>query len=329
MKTVKSLFVSIFIISCSFIAFSPTAVAQEKQTYEVRQGETLYSISKKLGVSITELRQWNNISNNEIQIGQQLVYYKRETEADNPQQLTAEQPSQPLIHRETPPENTFYIVKSGDNLYSIARGHNMTLNQLKELNNLSGDLISVGQQLVVRAPASAPPSVSSFTDASTPQGRFSLYKVQQGENLNSVLQKFRMEEGEFRELNPRVNIQNLIAGQEITVLLPPSREFENPYLQKANLEDLGNVAAIVYDATEAGRTTTNGELYNPEALTGAHSNIELGRVIFVENPATGKGVYVRINDRITGQGIKLSQRVYQSLGFKQNENAFVTIYLES
>ncbi|HET8864440.1 MAG TPA: septal ring lytic transglycosylase RlpA family protein, partial [Gracilimonas sp.] len=72
----------------------------------------------------------------------------------------------------------------------------------------------------------------------------------------------------------------------------------------------------------------NGELYDPEALTAAHSNIALGSIIFIENVETGNGVYVRINDRITGSGLKLSQRAFSILQLDKATQPAVTIYTE-
>lgn len=302
------------------------AIAQQQMEYEVKQGETLYSISKKLEVNVAELKQWNGLEGNNLAIGQILIYYKLEETTDEASDTGV--PSETLINKQQIPENDFYTVKSGDNLYTISRNHNMTVEELKALNDLESNVIRVGQQLAVRKLSSGP-SVSLSTDESTSQGLFSLYTVSEGESLDSILTKFKMSENEFGQLNPQINIQSLFRGQEVTVLVPPSNEFENPYLQNANLEDLGTVPVIVYDDSEIARTTTNGELYDPEALTAAHANIRLGTVIFVENPATGKGIYVRINDRITGDGIKLSARAFKSLGFKQNENVSVNIYLES
>ena len=313
---------------CVLIFFvSVNAFAQEKSTYQVKQGDTLYGISKQLNVTIAELQQWNDLEGNDIELGQELIYYlpgeevQRDTEG-------LEDSSDPLVNRTSNPQNEFYTVKSGDTLYEIARDHNMTVDQLRALNNISGSNLSIGQQLAVKKKVSAAPSVSEFSEESSPQGVFSIYEVQRGEVLNDLLDKFKMTEKEFMLLNPELQPSLLAEGQELTVLLPPSRQYDNPYLQKANLQDLGEVNVIRYDESEVGETTTNGELYDPEALTGAHSNIALGSIIFLENKETGNGVYVRINDRITGSGLKLSEKAFSTLKLNQVAQPAVTIYTE-
>lgn len=301
--------------------------AQQRNSHIVAQGETLYSISKTLNVTVAELQAWNNLSSNEISIGQELIYYVEDSQSEPDTSFTTG-PS--LVNVSTPQENVFYTVKSGDNLTVIARAHNMSVSELKELNNLESDLLSIGQRLSVRKQVnSVAPSASEFSDESAPQGSFAIYTVQSGETSQQLLEKFKMTAQELQELNPEVNINSLDRGQTITVLLPPSRNFDNPYIAKANLQDLGTVTVNSYSESDAGNTTTNGELYNPEELTAAHSNIALGSIIFIENPTTQQGIYVRVNDRITGPGLKLSNKAYRILGLTGSASPTVTIYTDS
>lgn len=328
MKLVKKISVISAVVLALCLLSNINATAQEKATYTVKSGDTLYNISKRLDVTITELQKWNDLSGNEIELGQELVYYlpnKEMTESDE----LPEEPSDPLISRSSNTENTFYIVKSGDTLYEIAQDHNMTVDQLRALNNLSGSNLRIGQKLAVKKKTSnAAPSLARFSEESSPQGVFSMYEVKAGETLDELLSKFKMTENEFSLLNPELQPNLLAEGQEVTVLLPPSREYPNPYLQKANLQDLGQIQVTKYSENEVGETTTNGELYDPESLTAAHSNIALGSIIFVENKDTGNGVYVRVNDRITGSELKLSRKAFSTLNLAQKKQPAVTIYTE-
>lgn len=315
-------------IACILLSvFFLTAVeglAQEKATYKVKQGDTLYGISKQLNVSIAELQQWNNLDGNQIELGQELTYYLQN---ENTQELS-EGESEPLVNRSSGSENVSYIVKSGDSLYKIAGEHNMTVQELKDLNNLTDNNLRIGQRLAVKKQSEAPPSVAEFSEESTPQGVFSIYEIKSGENIEDITSRFKMTEEEFQMLNPELDMRRIPAGQQVTILLPPSRNYDNPYLQKADLQDLGEVQVFSYSDSESGETTTNGELYDPEALTAAHSNISLGSIIFVENVQTGTGVYIRINDRITGSGLKLSRKAYSTLRLNEANQPAVTIYTE-
>jgi len=317
----------VLLLFITLISISGIVHAQEKKIYTVKQGDTFYSISKALDVTVAELKQWNGISSNNLEIEQELVYYSQDS--NSPQDiLVVEEDTSSLISKSTSTPNTYYLVKSGDSLYKIARDNDMTVQQLKELNNLTSNTLRIGQQLAVKS-VSVAPVVSEFSDESSPQGKFALYTLSGSDNLNAILDKFEMTVKELEALNPEIDLTNLKLAKNITVLLPPSRTFDNPYLAKANLQDLGSVSAMIYSDDDEAKTTTNGELYNPENLTAAHSNISIGSVIFVENPENGKGIYVRINDRITNAGLKLSHSAFRILGLIPNQPQSVSIYMDS
>lgn len=284
--------------------------------HTVKKQETLFSISKKYGVTITELKSWNNLENNNLNLGQQLQIY--------PSRTTNREDKSVVGNSDEVQNNQFYTVKSGDSLYRIAQIHNMDVDELKELNGLETNNIRVGQRLTVRG-NSSPPSVSENA-SSSPQGKFISYRVtEEDENIQQILRKFEMDEYEYRALNPSVDPKSISRGQQLTLLAPPSRSYENPYRTNAGLKDLGSAPVTRYSDSERGKPTTNGELYNPKALTAAHSNISMGTVVYIQNPANQRGVYIRINDRISGSGLKLSEAAWETLQFrgsKQTVNIF-------
>lgn len=286
-------------------------------THTIQRQETLFSISKQYNVSIAEIKSWNNLSSNNLQVGQELTIYPSEGNNQEQQSL--------VVERETQ-HNSYYTVKSGDSLYKIAQEHDMTVDGLKSLNNLTSNMIRVGQRLTVRSKSTPPPSVTNENIASSPQGKFMIHTVSGGpKSLQSLLDKFRMDEQEFRALNPSIDRNRFQNGSEVTVLAPPTRTYKNPYLMNSSLQDLGSTAVSQYGKNERGNPTTNGELYNPNDLTAAHSNISLGSVIYIKNNDNNRGVYVRINDRHSGNGLKLSSAAWQTLNFSSNLPT-VTIY---
>lgn len=285
--------------------------------HTVQRQETLFSISKQYNVSIAEIKSWNNLSGNNLQLGQDLTIYPSEANDQEQQSLVVEKETQ---------RNSYYTVKSGDSLYKIAQERDMTVEELKSLNGLTSNTIRVGQQLTVRSKPAPPPSVADNDIESSPQGKFMVHTISGGtKTLQDLLNKFRMTEQEFRALNPSMDGEEFKVGSKITVLAPPTRTYENPYLMNSSLQDLGSTAISQYGKNERGNPTTNGELYNPNDLTAAHSNISLGSVIYIENNDNNRGVYVRINDRHSGNGLKLSSAAWQTLNFNSNLPT-VTIY---
>ena len=97
-------------------------------TYIVKKGDSLYSIANSYNTSVSTIKSLNNLTSNNLSIGQSLKL-----------------PSNQINNNQT---NT-YIVKSGDNLYSIARKYNTTVNSIKLKNNLTSNLLSIGQKLII------------------------------------------------------------------------------------------------------------------------------------------------------------------------------------
>jgi len=305
----------------------------------VQPGETLFAISRLYGVTIAEVQSWNNLDGTQLSSGQELTIFgadegvgetERLPEPPGEDTVAAEETQRESIVRDRGGERgtTYYTVRSGDTLTRIAREHNMTVSQLQNLNNLQSDIISVGQRLTVREVAQSAPSIAESAEESTPQGKFVNYRVQSGESLEDLKQSFRMSADELAALNPEIDISSIRSGQQITVLLPPSRDFDNPYRKGAALENLGEVPVTVYDDNDKANPTTSGELYNPDYLTAGHANMPLGNVVYIENPDSGKGVYVRINDRTSGGGIKLSHKAFDMLGFSAIQQARVIVYTD-
>jgi LysM repeat protein len=304
---------------------------QSAISHTVQPQETLFSISRQYNVSIAEIQRWNEIETTSLTVGQELIIYaddEPETgDISEPEPVPEPQERRESIVAPTAAASTYYTVQSGDYLNRIASEHGMSTDELRQLNNLQDDLIRVGQRLVVRETRSTPVVDEDFEE-STPQGRFVNYRVESGENTNSILERFSMNLEELEALNPGSDVQSLSTGQRITVILPPSRTFENPYRQSSGLRDLGDVSVNRYNDGDSATTTTSGELYNPDQLTAAHANMALGSIIYVENPENGRGVYVKINDRFSGEGIKLSHRAFDVLDFISAARATASIYQE-
>lgn len=313
-------------------------IRENSTTHTVQQGETLFAISRQYNVTIAELQAWNGLDDFNLNVGQELVIYDDENDNDRGTSVQTNPPTEselreidrePIVRdRDGRESSTYYVVRSGDTLNKIAREHNMSLGELRALNDLQGDQISIGQQLAVRDVQTAP-SIAESAEESTPQGRFVNYRIERGESVKDLMKRFKMRESELKALNPDLDLAELSGGQRITVLLPTSRVFENPYKKRASLENLGKVPVSVYSDNNIANPTTSGELYNPNQLTAAHSNMSLGNVVYVENPDNGMGIYVKINDRFSGNGLKISRKAYEMLQFSSRQNAEVAIFLDN
>lgn len=125
----------------------PYSLNEESDYYVVKKGDSLWSIAKKYNMTVDELKSINNLKSNLLSIGQRLKI----KESDDNQNI--------------------YIVKKGDTLYKIANMYGTTVDNLKALNNLKSNNLSIGQKLIV-------PSKNK------------IYIVQKGDSLWSIARKY-------------------------------------------------------------------------------------------------------------------------------------------
>lgn len=108
----------------------------------VKAGETLLDIASKYNVSLTALKEVNNLETTVIDRGQKL----RVTNFDAVRSTNTQAKTD--TNNKTNTSNV-HIVKSGEALFSLARRYNLSLSELKRKNNLNSNVITVGQKLRV------------------------------------------------------------------------------------------------------------------------------------------------------------------------------------
>jgi membrane-bound lytic murein transglycosylase D len=110
----------------------------QQKVHVVYSGETLYSISKIYGISINDLKIWNNlIDSSVLSIGQQLHVYQVKLLQDDPTAPLEDGDTQFMLHK----------VKPGETLYQIARDNHATIKQLMEWNEKTDFNLQIGEEL--------------------------------------------------------------------------------------------------------------------------------------------------------------------------------------
>lgn len=161
MKNAKLIILTTFLLSL-FLFIS--AVSADT-VYTVQRGDTLYSISRRFGVSVQEIAAANHLVNPDlIYAGQTLVI----PDASPPSGGGNESPTQPLPAPQPPISGGgIYVVQSGDTLLRIAARYGVTVQALVQANNLSNpNLIYAGQSLII--PGLPGPGVPGATPQPTP-----------------------------------------------------------------------------------------------------------------------------------------------------------------
>lgn len=199
-------------------------------TYIVKSGDTLWSIAKKYNITVNELKELNNLSNNSLKIGQVLKINDQMNVPSN--------------------ENT-YIVKKGDSLYSIASKYGVTVDQLKQTNNLISNTLSIGQVLNI------PTEPINKED-------YIVYTVKKGDTLYGIANSYNVTPNQLITFN---NLSNTILqiGQNIKIPIQnvseeqKTTEFTEYTVKKG--DSLYNIARIygvsVNDIMKFNNLTTN------------------------------------------------------------------------
>ena len=155
----------------------------EGQYYTVQNGDSLYKIANKFNTTVNDIVNTNNLSSTIITVGQQLYI-----------------PSGGVVEELS--NNVQYVVKGGDSLYSIARNYGTTVDEIKRMNNLNSDILSIGQVLMV------PISEKAET--------YSTYTVVPGDSLYSIASRFNTTVNSIKELNGLTS-DLLSIGQVLTI----------------------------------------------------------------------------------------------------------------
>lgn len=162
--------------------------------YVVKPGDTLYSIARRFGTTVSAIAQANNITNvNQIYVGQRLVI--------------------PDCVPTTPPPTTncfVYIVKPGDTLFSLARRFNTTVSDIALRNHIvNPNLIFVGQKLTICPKGVAPPP--------PPPVACVTYVVKPGDTLYSIALRFGTTVQAIALANNIVNPNLIFVGQTLCI----------------------------------------------------------------------------------------------------------------
>jgi len=217
-------------------------------THKVTAKETLFSISKTYEVSVDDLKNWNNLKSNNLDVGQELIIYKKK--------------SSDFIKVMEPQKSArgVHTVTEKETLYSISKMYGASVQQLKTWNNLATDEVKPGQLLVVIQP---------------------MYSSQ--------------EKGQQPEVKQPVAI-NRPAPQDIKI--------SESVIGSDEIHEKG--AAELIEGTDGNRK-----------YLAQHKAAKVGTIMKVRNEANNREVFVRIVGPLNTEGntvIKVSKSAFDRLG---------------
>jgi LysM repeat protein len=192
---------------------TPNTDDNKSNIYTVKKGDTLYLISKALGVSVNDLIQNNNLTSDVLWVGQQLLISKSAPIADNSQ-------------------GQKYTVVAGDSLYLIANRFGTTVDKLMSINKLTNYNLYVGQQLIVAGETNQQPQPAPQQPTPTPDKvswqiptGVALHYVKSGDTLGGIAQKYGSSVKAIIETN---HLNNQLITPEMPLFVP--KNSQNPVL---------------------------------------------------------------------------------------------------
>ncbi len=208
----------------------------ETASHQVQKGETLFSISKKYGLSVAELRAMNGMSANDVlKMGQNLKISKKTSvpssdvdqilaarkaedarKAEEARQKERQQAferqqaleKQAAIEKQKAPndkKNASHTVAAGETVYSIAKKYDLSIEELKQMNALNDNNIYVGQAMKVIKGTSAIPASGTRS-----------HVIQKGETLFSIAKRYNVSIDDLRKWN-NINNNEIKAGTALLI----------------------------------------------------------------------------------------------------------------
>ncbi|MEO8209491.1 MAG: LysM peptidoglycan-binding domain-containing protein [bacterium] len=173
------------------------------KTYTVADGDNLSVIAVKYGVAVDDIKEWNDLETDKIMVGQKLKI--------NPAN------SKVSIH----------TVSEGENLTMISNGYGLSLSELKDLNELSTDIIFVGQKLKVTN------SKTAKTNNTKTSGVKKTYKVKKGQTIASIAEANEISISDIKKWNNLSN-DKIMVGQILKLYEDPSTLKKQKIRKKRN-----------------------------------------------------------------------------------------------
>jgi LysM repeat protein len=255
--------------------------------HKVAQKETLYSIARTYGVSMDDIKTWNNLTDNSLTIGQELVIKKKAAAA------TVTQTQQ---QNTVSAKGTTHIVGEKETMYGIARQHGITVDQLRQWNNLQGVELKIGQVLKI-APEGQPvknevTEVKANTNVST---------TTTSNNTVANTTKSNEQSTTTQEKKEPVPVKT-----ETPVIQEPIKISESVKNSDEIIE--AGVAELI-EGTEGNRK-----------YLALHRTAPVGTILKVRNEMNNREVFVRVMGKLPDTAltdkliIKISKSAYDRLG---------------
>ena len=179
-----------------------TTAPRNPERHKVQRGETLASIAGQYGVTIADIREWNDLKSDNIRVGDKL-----KLKADGKTSTSSRS-------RDNEAAEQTHKVKKGETLGQIATKYGVTVDDLRKWNNIKGNNIAAGQNLKVYSDK----KVDRKTDKTDKKNKKKqkTHKVKRGETLGEIAEKYGVGLSKLKKANG-IKGNNIQIGQSLKI----------------------------------------------------------------------------------------------------------------
>lgn len=172
--------------------------------YKVKRGDNLSEISEKFGVTVQQVKKWNNISGDKIAAGKTLKIYNSTTSSSYGDNTTKNSSNV-----------NYYKIKPGDSIGGIAEKYGVKASDIRNWNNISGNKILAGSTLKIYSDANVNdiPNETTKTTKNIKSNQQS-YTVKSGDSLYSIASKNNTTVAKLKSIN-NLTTNNIKSGQKL------------------------------------------------------------------------------------------------------------------
>ena len=201
---------------------NPKYITKSDKYHIVKKGDTLYSIGKKYGLSVENLKRINNLTSDRILVGQKIHFVEKKTS------------QQYYVTKREIPESGHHLVQKGETLYRISKMYDLSLIELMEFNQLSSYTIKAGEKIWLKSVQNKTVITEKTINYEIiekkpkPKEKPKYHIVKKGENLYRIGSEYNLSIYELKQYN-NLSSNTIFVGQKLS--LGPTDNYSEKYIK--------------------------------------------------------------------------------------------------